>query len=52
MLGVMNSFPLTTTLVADTDMTLVFTFEADAMMQYLDSNPLLLLGLLKSVVII
>ena len=48
----MNLFPLTTTLVADSEMTLVFTFEAEAMMGYLDSNPLLLLGLLKSVVII
>jgi len=52
MIGAMNSYPLTTTLVADAEVCQVFTFEADAMLAYLDGNPLLLLGLLKSVVIL
>jgi len=52
MVGAMNGYPLTTTLVAEMDVCQVFTFDADAMLPYLDGNPLLLLGLLKSVVIL
>lgn len=52
MLGVMNGYPLTTTLVCDTDVALIFTCDAEGISGYLDTNPLLLLGLLKSVVII
>ena len=52
MIGAMNSYPLTTTLVADAEVCQVFSFEADAMLAYLDGNPLLLLGLLKSIVIL
>jgi CRP-like cAMP-binding protein len=52
MLGVMNEAELTTTLVVQSNIAVIFTFDAEAMMSYLDSNPLLLLGLLKSLVII
>jgi CRP-like cAMP-binding protein/phosphoribosyl 1,2-cyclic phosphodiesterase len=52
MVGAMHELALTTTLVVETEVALLFTFETEGIMQYLESNPLLLLGLLKSVVII
>lgn len=50
--GAMSGHSLTTTLVADTDVCQVFSFEAESMLNYMDLNPLLLLALLKSIVII
>lgn len=52
MVGAMNGYPLTTTLIADMEVCQVFSFDAEYMLPYLDVNPLLLLGLLKSIVII
>jgi len=51
MMGAMNNLQLTTTLVVETDACTLFMFDTEGIMQLIDTAPLLLLGLLKSIII-